>query len=110
MSDSDANAQQPTVSGRPQEAPSIAGVRLAVMGALDEILFARARLQGRGVEPSRLEVGPQYEIWAEKVLGLEVRQISSAEQSAVLGRRKHGKYECVPWEREPLEPATGASQ
>lgn len=70
--------------------------------ALAAIMAARQAMIRRGIRPTRLEVSadfPPTRLGA-MIYGL---QVVSGEETAVLGRPRHGIYECVPWEREPVK-------
>lgn len=66
------------------------------------IMDARQAMSRRGIRPTRLEVSADFPPTSlgAMIYGMEV---VSGEQTAVLGRPRHGKYECVPWEREPVK-------
>lgn len=72
------------------------------------ITEARDRLRARGLEVQRLEltIKDQVLLWSGTRLVSPTEwlkfPIEEAQRSAVVGRHRCGRYECVPWTREYL--------
>lgn len=67
------------------------------------------RMRARGQVPDRLEIGPgDYGALGFGVLMpgriMKLKWTFTDGRSAVVGRRAHGRLECVPWEREYVWP------
>lgn len=69
-----------------------------------KVLSAARQLAMRGVEPSRVTLQTEEFVSLAGIIGFRIfgMEILSGDENAVYGRRKHGEYEVVPWEREDL--------